>query len=378
MRALFAIASLAITLLSLLLDHEPSSPDSWLCRRGLCRADQMFRTIDASGMDLANVSALLNQDPSNPLIWCTYAQLLSANGQGERAAEAFDRAVMLGPGMSPVLMRAANFDFAQGRQDRGFEMTRRILGQTDAFDQVLFSYLTRSGLPVSALAGTAVPPLPSAAKAWFEWLRRSGSDTELRELWSWMRKSQLADQQSARNFAWAFWGRKAFATAQEEWMDWLGLPAGPERLTNVRFEDPPNGSPFDWALTPSPSVEIRREGGLDIIFPGSANIDFSSVRQFTTVRGGRYRFSAEIETRGITTDQGPMFHIFDPANPGRLSVESSPVRGTLARSWIHLDVPVIAGTQVLEVQIERHPSQKFDNKIAGTLRVYQVSLLPER
>lgn len=387
MRLLFAIVSLTITAWSLLLDHTRPSPGSWICRAGLCRYDQIISVIDDPGVDLGNASALLNplqpllnEDPSNPLVWCTYAELLSANGQTQAAAEGFEHAIALGPGISPVLMRAANFDFAQGRLDRGFELTKRILAQTDAFDQVLFSYLTRSGVPVSRLAGSAVPAVPRAASAWFSWLRGSGSEADLHELWSWMRKNQLVDPRSATDFAWAFWRRNAFKAAQDGWADWLVLSREgylrPQRLANVRFEDEPNGSPFDWALTPAAGAEIRRSGGLEIRFSGTANIDFSNVRQFTTVSSGRYRFSAEIEANDVTTDQGPFFHIFDPVHPSRLNVESPPAKGTVARSWITLDVPVAPGTQALQIQIERRPSQKFDNKIAGTLHVYRVSLLP--
>jgi hypothetical protein len=382
MRLFFATASLAISAWSLVQDHASAAPDAWLCRRGFCRFDQMYSAIDASGMDLANVKALLSQDPSNPLVWCTYADLLSAQGQTQAASAAFDRAIVLGPGMSPVLMRAANFNFAQERLVRGFEITRRIMGQTDAFDQVLFSYLTRSGVPVSRLAGTAVPPLPSAAAAWSSWLRESGSNADLLDLWSWMRKNQLVDRKSATDFAWTFWRRKAFATAQDTWMDWLGSSSNgylhPQRLANARFEDEPNGSPFDWTSTSTPGAEIRRDGGLEINFSGTTNIDFANVSQFTTVSSGLYRFSAEIAAQNITTDQGPFFHIFDPANPGRLSVESSPVKATVTRSWITLDLPVGPGTEALKIQIERRPSQKFDDKIAGMLHVYQVSLLPVR
>jgi hypothetical protein len=382
MRALFAIISLAITGISMTVDYSHPAPESRLCRAGLCRYDQLFAAVDAHGMDLANVSELLNLDPANPLVWCTYAELLSSSGQTPQAVSAFEQAVALGPGMSPVLMRAANFDFAKGRADRGFAMTNRILGQTEAFDQILFSYLTHSGLPVSKLAGVAVPPVPRAARSWFSWLRISGSDTDLLELWSWMRQNQLLDQKSATDFAWTFWQRKAFTAAQDAWADWLGPSLDgylhPQRLANTRFRDAPNGSPFDWTLTPAAGVEIRRNDGLDIRFSGTDNVGFSNVRQFTTVNSGYYRFSAEISADDVTTDQGPFFHVFDPVNPGRLSVESASAKGTVARSWIMLDVPVPAGTQALEIQMERRPSQKFDNKIGGTLHVYQVSLLPIR
>jgi hypothetical protein len=380
MRTLLAIVSLAISGLSITLDYSHPSPDSRACRLGVCRYDQLFSAIDAEGLTLTSIGAVLNQDPSNPLVWCTYAELLSTGGQTQPAIDAFDHAIALGPGMSPVLMRAANFDFAHGRMDHALAMTNRILTQTEAFDQLLFSYLTRAQLPVSQLAGVAVPLDPRAAKSWFYWLRGAGSDADLRELWSWMRHNQLLDQKTAAEFAWAFWQRKAFTAAQDVWADWLGPAAGgylhPQRLANVRFKEAPNGSPFDWTLTPTPALEIRQNDGLEVRFSGAENIEFSGVRQFATVGSGRYRFSAEISATDLTTDQGPFFHIFDPAAPGRLSVESSLVRGTVARSWITLDVSVPSGTQALAVQIERRRSQKFDNKINGTLHVYQVSLLP--
>ena len=91
-------------------------------------------------------------------------ELLSIDGKTPQAASAFEQAIALGPGIAPVLMRAANFDFAQGRMDHGSAMANRILRQTDAFDQVLFSYLTRSGLPVSRLAGKRFPRATGGAK----------------------------------------------------------------------------------------------------------------------------------------------------------------------------------------------------------------------
>ena len=380
MRWLFAVASLTITGWSLLLDLEHPLPGSPACRTGLCRSDQILSAIDARGLDLDSIAMLLNLDPSNPMVWCTYSELLSTNGQAQAAQAGFDRAVVLGPGLSPVLMRAANFDFAHGRRDHGFEMTRRILGQTDAFDQILFSYLTQSRLPVSRLATVAVPATPRAASAWFSWLRGSASDQNLRELWSWMRQNRILDQKSAAEFAWAFWKRKAFASAQDVWTDWLGSSqAGylhPQRIANVHFNDVPTRSPFDWELTQAEGVEIRRSDGLDVRFPGTANVDFSNVRQFTTVGVGRYRFSVEVSATDITTDQAPFFHIFDPVDSGRVNIESLQIKGMVARSWITVEVRVPPGTQALQIQLERRPSQKFDNKISGTLHVYQVSLVP--
>ncbi len=195
-----------------------------------------------------------------------------------------------------------------------------------------------------------------------------------------MRQNRILDQKSATEIAWALWRRKDFAAAQETWADWLGASqAGylhPQRIAYGHFEDVPSRSPFDWALTQAAGVEIQRDDGLDIRFSGTANVDFSNVRQFTTVDAGRYLFSAEVRATDITTDQAPFFHIFDPTGAGRVNVESLQIKGTTARSWITVDVRVPSGTHALQIQLERRPSQKFDNKIGGSLHVYHVSLLP--
>jgi hypothetical protein len=100
------------------------------------------------------------------------------------------------------------------------------------------------------------------------------------------------------------------------------------------------------------------------------------VRQFSVVPPGRYRLSAEVSSDNLTTDQGPFFRIFDPANPGRLNVESAPIQGTVMRTWIGVEFTVTRGTEALAVELERRPSQNFDNRISGTLHIHQVSLVP--
>lgn len=380
MRVLFPVFGLVIAVFSLLLEFQHVSPDSRLCRYGFCRFDQLYSAIDAHGIPVSDVRILVNEDPSNPMLWCTYAELLSVRGQTSQAAALFAHAVNLGPGMSPVLMRAANFDFSHGRVEHGFQMASRILQQTAAFDQILFSYLTRSGVDTSALLGTAVPATARVARSWLAWLRTYGSDQDLQQTWTWMRKNGFADQESAVDLTWTLWRRKSFHAAQALWADWLGPVRDgylhPQRLANTRFEHEPNGSPFDWSLSSPPSVEISRREGVEVRFSGTENVNFAAVNQFATVTPGRYRFSAEVSAEEITTDQGPFFHVFDAANPALLSVQTPEVEGTVAKSWVTVDFQVSGRTQALQVQLERQPSQRFDNKIAGTLHIYQISLVP--
>jgi len=343
-------------------------------RSGLCRFDQIFATIDAAGGGPDSLATLVNQDPANPLVWCAYAESLSLRGEMHKAGDAFDRAVSLGPGMPPVLMRAANFEFTHERPDRGFLLAARILERTSAFDEILFSYLQRSGVPCADVFGTAIPAAPRPARAWFAWLRTHGSLQDLRDTWRWMKLNGLLDGQSAGEVAWTLWNRKSYAAAKALWTDWAGQSTNGQLLVNPLFENAPNESPFDWTLGSSPAVSLARSNGLEIRFAGTENIAFSQVHQFTVLPPGRYRFSAEIQSHALTTDQGLYFHIFDLVDPRRLDVRTHSILGTAMRSWVSIDFTVPRGTDALAVQLERRPSDLFDNRIAGRLHVYRVSL----
>jgi hypothetical protein len=378
MRAIISVASLLIAALSLAVDVTHPSPGSSLCRYGGCRFDQIFAGIDAAGASRDAVASLVDADPANPLVWCAYAQVFTAHGDIRQAQSAFDRAVTLGPGMAPVLMRAANFDFTHGRREHGFLLSARILGQTSAFDEIIFSYLQRAGVPAGTLLGTAIPGASRPAQSWLGWLRAHGSDQDLVDTCAWMKGNHLLDEKAAGEVAWTLWNRASYQAAYALWTTWLGQSNDSQRefLVNREFRGPSKESPFDWSLASIPSVTVTPTNGLDVRFSGAENVSFSGVRQFTVVPPGRYRFSAEVSSDNLTTDQGPLFRIFDAASPGTLSVETGAIQGTVRRSWISVEFMVTPRTEALAVQLERRPSQRFDNRISGTLHIYKVSLVP--
>jgi len=139
---------------------------------------------------------------------------------------------------------------------------------------------------------------------------------------------------------------------------------------------PPTASPFDWVINPPPSVKVQRQNGLEIRFSGTDNLSFSHVQQFVTVAPGRYRFTAEIEASGLTTDQHPLFRIQDAGRPAALNMATEPIETTRGRSTLRLDFTVPQGTSGLQIQLERRMSDRFDNKLAGTVHLYSVSLKP--
>ncbi len=376
MRLLLALGSLAIAAFSIATDAGKPAAESALCRLGVCRFDQIFSSIDAAGMNPGNVGALVNEDPASPLAWCVFGDVMAGRGQFSKATAAFDHATILGPDMPPVLMRAVNYYFTHGQAGKALPVSATILSETGAFDQSLFSYFRLAQIPTLQLLGTGVPAVSRASISWLDWVRANGSDADLRQTWGWMKRNGLLDHALAVATVWTFWYRKSYAAAHDLWLE-LGDAGEPGRvselLSNNSFADAPRGGPFDWTLEAPPSVVVIRDHGLELRFSGTDNVALSEVRQGVLPRPGWYRFTADIESSGLTTDETPFFHLFDPANPA-VHAESPQIKGTTPRSRITVPIAVAAGTQALVVQLERRPSARLDNKIGGTLHVYEVSL----
>lgn len=378
MRLIFPIASVLIAAWSIALDQGGTARGAPVCAWGLCRYDQITAELGGRQADAAYLKPVLRLYPGDPLRWSDYGEFLVREGNLEQAGRVFDRAVELGPNMVPVLMRAANFDFTQDRPELALARTRRILASTSLYDQILFSYLTAFDFPIAEVLDQAIPPDARAAQSWLAWVAVNGSTAEAVQTWVWMRSRQLTGEPAAVLLTQRLWQRDAYEQAQQVWADQQqGREADylhPERIWNPRFELQPTASPLDWSIQPPESVRIERGKGLEIRFPGEENVSLATVRQFVTVRPGRYRFTADLEAAGLTTNQRPFFHIFDPAHPGSVNVEV-PVDNTGEESGpLRYNVTVPAGTRVLQIQLERRRSEKFDSKIAGVVRLRSLSL----
>jgi hypothetical protein len=271
----------------------------------------------------------------------------------------------------------ADFHFQIGENQEAFPITARVLSLIPDYDSDIFGKYI--GQKTATLLGTAIPTLRRPAQSWAAWIAINGSEDDLRETWTWMMQNHLMDENTALDLTRTLWERQFYSTAQELWVDWLGPTHGDyparELIFNRQFKDAPNGSPFEWTIPTQKSIEISRGQGLEVRFAGTENVELN-VKQFAVVSPGRYHFSAETESEDLVTDQCPFFHIYDPENPARLNITTPQIKGTTARSETDLDFTVTPDTQTLVIQLERRQSERFDNKIQGTLHVYQVSLVP--
>ena len=192
-RLLFPLMAFAAAVVSIAVEWQSPAPDATVCLHGGCRFDQMTATLQERDATPAGLGALLREDPSNPHTWATFGEYLVGVGEATKAEEAFDQALAAGGGLAPVLMRVANFDFAHDRSAQGLQLVPRILAQTSDYDEILFSYIQRSGSNAADIVGTTIPASLRAARSWLVWTREHSSTRAVLTTWSWMQRERLTD-----------------------------------------------------------------------------------------------------------------------------------------------------------------------------------------
>jgi tetratricopeptide (TPR) repeat protein len=117
---------------------------------------------------------------------------------------------------------------------------------------------------------------------------------------------------------------------------------------------------------------------LRLTFDGKSIVTSMDICHYVPVEPRTsYRFSAWVKTRAVSTDQGVRFQLRSLGTED-VSVTVTPeVHGS--EPWTRLEIPWSAGNDVKEVQVclIRLLSDQIENKIKGTTWVDDVALVPE-
>jgi hypothetical protein len=332
-------------------------------------------------------------DPRSAPAWLDLGESYESVGELQSARDAFVRARDAYPISAEVAWRYGNFLLRQGELSAAFREIRLSLTAEPGRAPEAVSLCWRAAPEINAILDKA---LPASREVYLSALNvlvgQRETDASLavwERLVSLQPKLQLGD---AAAFLDALLAKRQIVEARKVWTQALAL-SGTSRpddsadslIWDGDFETDVNVG-FAWRFTPARGAQIsfddqvKHSGNraLRVHFDGTQNASFSNVCQFVAVApGSSYRFSAWMRTEALTTDRGIFFQAATPESPAAIAGMTPELRGTEQWSPVTLPLTVGKGIHLLQICLVRMPSQKLDNKIAGTVWVDSVSLTLE-
>jgi hypothetical protein len=226
----------------------------------------------------------------------------------------------------------------------------------------------------------------SIGQSWFRHVLEEREVDDAGAAWVWLARNHFTDGRTASEYLDALVKAREYRSAARMWTQYLGNRAGdypePNTLFNGGFEMEPTGAIFDWRIETEPGVDASLDSheahsgksSLKLHFSGGQNLRYHHVTQTAYANAGRYRFLASIKTAGITTDEGIRFHIFAEGPAAKLDIMTEPIGGTTPWTRIEKAFSVPGNINVVNVEITRLPSLKFENQIAGDVWIDDASL----
>jgi hypothetical protein len=332
--------------------------------------------------------AVLQRDPQDPYRWADLGDALLKAVQKENARYCFEKVLALAPRSAVLLLRVADFHFQVGENSEALPITARILGLIPDYDSIIFGDYIHFVSRTEDVLAFGLPEDRRAAKSWLQFLIQAGRLGDTQRTWDWFARHGYADNALAGEYA-RFLIRQGHPDlAASAWAQHIGARADEydqsTYLFNGDFESDPAQSPFDWDFARTEGVEVTRDCttassgkcSLRISFAGTQNLGFSAASQLAFVRPGTYRFHAFIRTEALTTDQGIRFRISDADAPTRLDEVFGQFTGSSNWSEVSHDLLVAPETKLLQIQVIRQSSLKFDNKIGGAAWIDDMELEP--
>ena len=348
------------------------------------------KNLDAS---VAFYESAKRLSPYDAHFWSDLGSAYDWAGRTNDALSAFQRALRLFPNSPEINWRFANFAFRTHRIPEALDALQVVLiGNSPAHRDVfrLAVSATRDNRAILQM----LPPLASVFFDYLNFEMEAGNVTTAEQVWLRLLQLKLPfDLHQAFPYLDALIQHRepgrlvaAWSALAERFPAQIGpLVNNSNLVANGGFEHDILDGGFDWRIVPvdgavvSVDFQDAFEGAraLRIEFNGKRNLDYGNVWQYVAVQPNtQYRFSGTLQMKGISTDSGPRFQVFDAFDMGKLFVSTENTVGTSGWSSQHLEFKTKADTRLLIVRVARPPSQKLDNQISGTVWVDRVSLTP--
>jgi len=349
---------------------------------------------DAPRAIRAYLSAL-SFDPRSAETWLDLGAAYESEGNLPAARDAFLHAKKAYPLSAEVSWRFGNFLLRQGELQPAFAEIRHAIEADPKRGAEAFSRCLRVEPDVEKILDQVLPPIGEVYVDVI-WDQTTDGHTE-NALKVWNRLVTFHPRvplQEVFSLVGSLWSNKQIAEASRVWdqavvlAGFSDLQGPPDSvLWDGGFESGVASGGFSWMLPEGlRDVQITFDShekhsgnrSLRLIFDGKSNLTLNNICHYVPVTPSTsYRFSAWIQTRALTTDEGLRFQLHSLGTQDNSVVVTPEVHGS--QPWTRIDVPWSSSkdVQAMQVCLVRFPSEQADNKIQGTAWVDDVALVPE-
>jgi cytochrome c-type biogenesis protein CcmH/NrfG len=345
--------------------------------------------------------------PYNAFYWADLGAAYEWSGRKDDALRAFTRAHALFPNSPKINWKIANFYVRTGKISDALRALKEVLLEDPSKERQAFILATNATADYQEILREMLPSSAPRLLDYLDFQTETNRMDPAAQTWATLLKLE-SPFDPARTFPYLD------ALIQHKHVDhlieaWAALSARfpqeiaareskPNLISDGDFAFSPLNGGLDWRVIPvqgaaatlDATTGVHASKSLRINFDGTQNLDFAYVLQYVPVRPNTaYKFSAYMRAQGVTTDSGPRFVLqdaYDPAelvdvsskaaNPTRFSISTENLTGTSDWSPHQLEFKTTGNTRLLIVKVARPASHKFDSKLAGTIWIAHVSLLP--
>lgn len=332
----------------------------------------------------------LREDPNSSYYLIDLSTAYEDLGNYAQAREALDRAEAVYPLSAEVTFAYGNFLMRRQDYSEGYKKVRRAVTSDPKLLPLAISRTWRASEDVNSLLDDALPANVGAYLEALNFLAQINQPDAGLAVWQRLvgLKSPIDLSRTFPFFNVLIASDRA-QDASRVWSEALaadGIPDGADANHSLVWDgdftqDFINGG-LGWYRDSPPGVYIgfdspppgKRGRSVRLDFNGGVNPDLVAVRQFVPVEPSTtYHFHAYLRTDQITTDSGIRIAISDPYH-GAVNILTDGLIGSVP--WKPIDVDVSTGPQThfVLIQLIRHPSLAFENKLSGSAGIADVSL----
>ena len=333
-------------------------------------------------------------NPHAAIYWAALAPACYAAGEGECAAQAWERAARTSPANPRMAWEAALYYTVNGPPQAAWPHFRRLLRLEPEQAARVFDLLLGAGdAPESIWREVADSADGGVRLAFLSSLVSHAQFPAAERFWGEVAAApgQLP-LTAALGYVEDLLRRGHYRAAGQVWshLQRTGVVAGASAASlvfNSGFEQPPLPAGLDWHLPPQKYLAadsaspVAHGGGraLRLEFTVPSNAEYEPAYQFVPVAPGEsYRLSAWVRSESITSDSGPRLRVEDPQCPACLSLASAGTVGTQSWQQMELQFRAPATGEMIRLSLWRPRSRSFPMEISGQFWLDDVRLEPSK